>query len=390
LLAALSCRQPINQLSGQAHPHSILAILYAILNLSPALRMSTCTVQVASLLNDHDAKEVGMDEVINGLETSIGAQLAAFEKLSKPVQVRNREGTGVETRQMSIHGVLYAADFPAAASMLAAKGSTSAHRYDRKSTIDQRSERYGEPFSLLDPKPASAVDDEDPAFRRLTHDEFREVLEKAARLRTAKQREVFLTDHGLNAESFIFDGRGNYKLHFALAKIRGLDWLNGNSTDYMHTSLQGTVPLESGLQQYMNIRVHKYYTRPELNTARRKIIPSAFMVPEFGKYIEEGATGNVPSPTGRVKFTASQSRHWLEYGTAVMESIFAEKALHPFSNAAARYTSSSLRGPLRGTPAEHASHLALVCPAFHATLLATRARTGGHVASRLRMSAHCT
>jgi hypothetical protein len=71
--------------------------------------------------------------------------------------------------------------------------------------------------------------------------------------------------------------------------------------------------------------------------ARRKIIPSAFMVPEFGKYIEEGATGNVPSPTGRVKFTASQSRHWLEYGTAVMESIFADKALHPFSNAAARY-----------------------------------------------------
>ena len=93
--------------------------------------MSTCTVQVASLLNDHDAKEVGMDEVINGLETSIGAQLAAFEKLSKPVQVRNREGTGVETRQMSIHGVLYAADFPAAASMLAAKGSTSAQRPQR-------------------------------------------------------------------------------------------------------------------------------------------------------------------------------------------------------------------------------------------------------------------
>ena len=343
MLAALSCRQPINQLSGQAHPHSILAILYAILNLSPALRMSTCTVQVASLLNDHDAKEVGMDEVINGLETSIGAQLAAFEKLSKPVQVRNREGTGVETRQMSIHGVLYAADFPAAASMLAAKGSTSAHRYDRKSTIDQRSERYGEPFSLLDPKPASAVDDQDPAFRRLTHDGFRAVLEKAARLRTAKQREVFLTDHGLNAESFIFDGRGNYKLHFALAKIRGLDWLNGNSTDSMHTSLQGTVPLEIGLQQYMNIRVHKYYTRVELNLARRKIIPSAFMVPEFGKYIEEGATGNVPSPTGRVKFTASQSRHWLEYGTAVMESIFADKALHPFSNAAARYEQLATR-----------------------------------------------
>jgi hypothetical protein len=40
-----------------------------------------------------------MDEVINGLETSIGAQLAAFEKLSKPVQVRNREGTGVDKRR---------------------------------------------------------------------------------------------------------------------------------------------------------------------------------------------------------------------------------------------------------------------------------------------------
>ena len=76
----------------------------------------------------------------------------------------------------------------------------------------------------------------------------------------------------------------------------------------------------------MFIRVRKYYTRDELNLARNKHAwPPGCKVPEFGKYIEEGAAGTRPSPTGKVKFTASQTRHWLERGTLVMLEIFESK-----------------------------------------------------------------
>eukprot|EP00965_Chrysotila_dentata_P174315 5754506-Pleurochrysis_carterae.AAC.1 len=49
------------------------------------------------------------------------------------------------------------------------------------------------------------------------------------------------------------------------------------------------------------------------------------MIPELGKYVEEGVTGNLPSPTRRLKFTASQSRHWVEHGTVIMEGLLQRK-----------------------------------------------------------------
>eukprot|EP00965_Chrysotila_dentata_P045362 1506981-Pleurochrysis_carterae.AAC.1 len=60
-----------------------------------------------------------------------------------------------------------------------------------------------------------------------------------------------------------------------------MDWIRGVSQDAMHTSLQGTVPLEAGLMQYVLIRY-------ELNAARlRYNWPPGHRVPEFGKYVEE-------------------------------------------------------------------------------------------------------
>ena len=96
----------------------------------------------------------------------------------------------------------------------------------------------------------------------------------------------------------------------------------------MHTSLQGKVPLEAGLQQHVFIRIRKYYTRLELNEEKRAYqgFPPGHRVPDFGKYLEEGRQGGGPKPDGRVKFTASQSLHWLEHGTAIMERIFKRKA----------------------------------------------------------------
>ena len=99
-----------------------------------------------------------MYEVINGGTTSLGAQLTKW-RVERPVP----DPFGLmATRPMSIHAVIASGDFPAMADMLPFKGSVSANQYDRKSTIDQRSEKYEEPFSLWQ------AGDDPEAFRRRT------------------------------------------------------------------------------------------------------------------------------------------------------------------------------------------------------------------------------
>ena len=135
--------------------------------------MSEKALQVVSIANEHDAKGAGMDEMLNGGTTSVGAQLRRLEALHPRLV---RAPSGVQTRNISFHAVVTAFDFPAAAMGLAAKGSTSAHRYDRKSTIDQRDASYdaSEPFSLLHPK--------EGGFKRLTYAMFHRYLRNALQL----------------------------------------------------------------------------------------------------------------------------------------------------------------------------------------------------------------
>jgi hypothetical protein len=117
--------------------------MYAVINLQPNVRMSLLTIQVASLLYDHDAKVAGMVETINGGTTSVGAQL---RERQHPVTVKMRKvsfeadgdghykmtiGKGREDRPFTVTCPLATGDFPAMASWLPTKGSTSAHRYDR-------------------------------------------------------------------------------------------------------------------------------------------------------------------------------------------------------------------------------------------------------------------
>ena len=139
--------------------------MYSIINLHPSLRMSATALQVATLVNGHDARLCGWDEVLNGGTTSIGAQLCRL-MVQHEVVLRLPSGMGTMKRKMAYHAVAFAADFPAAAMGLASKGSTAAHRYDRKSTIDQTHEAYQErqSFSLLHP--------EKGGFRRLTYEIF--------------------------------------------------------------------------------------------------------------------------------------------------------------------------------------------------------------------------
>ena len=165
-------------------------------------------------------------------------------------------------------------------------------------------------------------------FKRVTHEDVDRVLKDAA-AGPANEREAKLRDIGRNASSYDFDDQGGYMPNYAFARIPFLDDIDGISTDGMHTSLSsGTVALEAYLQQYHNIRIAKYYTRLELNqaTAAAKLPPGVY-IPEFGKYIEVGITGNMPNPAGHLKFSASEIRHWLEHGTHIQESIFERKKI---------------------------------------------------------------
>ena len=130
--------------------HSVMAILFIIINLSPDIRMTLPAVQVATLVNDSDCKAVGMTEIINGGTTSIGAQL---RELQNPAlfTVLSQDGRVHEDRFLSFHAVAATGDFPAMASLLPFKSSVAAHRFDRHSNVDQRSKHYQKANSFLRP-----------------------------------------------------------------------------------------------------------------------------------------------------------------------------------------------------------------------------------------------
>eukprot|EP00965_Chrysotila_dentata_P067128 2221821-Pleurochrysis_carterae.AAC.1 len=67
-----------------------------------------------------------MAEVINGGTTSVGAQLRRLLNGTQ-INLRKQGGIGHAVRDVQFHCVLATADYPAAASCLPFKGSTSAH-----------------------------------------------------------------------------------------------------------------------------------------------------------------------------------------------------------------------------------------------------------------------
>ena len=147
-------------------------------------------------------------------------------------------------------------------------------------------------------------------------------------MKTKAEREKSLTNVGLNECSFLFDGKGDYLEEYALAEryVPTSSYTTTTPTDNMHTSYQGTVPQEGYLLIFVFIRVRQYFTRLELEDSRINArLPPGVQIPSFRSYVEEGVAGCLPKPAGRLKFTASQSRHWLEHGTQVMESILVRK-----------------------------------------------------------------
>ena len=295
------------------------------------MRMSLPALQLATLARDANAKLVGMDEIVNGGTTSVGAQLRKFQTPCEPVDMLTPSGKR-ERRAFTIHAPYAIGDFPQMAAMLAVKGSTSAYRYDRLSTLDQRSEHYGKPNSLLRPNTPGVPSN----FKRVTHEDVTKVLKRAAAEPSAKKREAMLTDIGRNASAYEFDGDGSYVEDFALAdnRIPLLNNIDGCPHDHMHTSMSsGTVSHEGYLQQYNNICIEKYYTLNELNAEVKSAhLPPGVYIPEFGKYCEKGIKGNLPKPHYRLKFSASQNRHWLEHGTTIMEGIFERKKITSYKN----------------------------------------------------------
>ena len=150
--------------------------------------MSDPAIQVATLVNDADAKLAGMYEVFNGGTTSLGAQLQRLQHLAEVNDpFRDRFKNPEARRLMSIHAIGVSGDFPALAALLPSKGSTSAHRYDRKSTLDQRSDRYGKPFSLLQPTGVGA-------FRRLESNDILDAVSRAAKEKRVTYRHDILSN----------------------------------------------------------------------------------------------------------------------------------------------------------------------------------------------------
>ena len=196
--------------------------------------------------------------------------------------------------------------------------------YDRLSDIDQRSPHYGKPNSFLRPRTKGIPSH----FQRKTHQQFNAAVAIAANIKDKKNRELSLTGVGLNVSAFEFDDKGGYSFNFALAQkyIPFYDHIDGAPTDKMHTSYQGTAPQEGYLFIYYCIRIQEWFTRLELVKACQEAdLPKGVSIPVLRKYVEEGIKGGMPKPSGKLKFTASQSRHWVEHSRQIFEAIFCEK-----------------------------------------------------------------
>ena len=101
----------------------------------------------------------------------------------------------------------------------------------------------------------------------------------------------------------------------------------------MHTSFSsGPVPLEGGMKLFVFIALRKYFTLDDINNYMSNVYrwKPGQRVPNIGKYVLEGVGKGKerrPSPTGSLKFTASQSRHWLENSIPLLEGLFQLKGV---------------------------------------------------------------
>ena len=124
--------------------------MVAVLNLKPQVRNTLPALHIITVCADSDCKAVGMAEVLNGGTTSLGAQIRAHA-IAQKMKLRDPTGFGSSEHDVDFRAVAFTGDFPEMASMLPAKGSTSAWLYDRLSNIDSRTKEYVErkSFSLL-------------------------------------------------------------------------------------------------------------------------------------------------------------------------------------------------------------------------------------------------
>jgi hypothetical protein len=126
---------------------------------------------------------------------------------------------------------------------------------------------------------------------------------------------------------------GGYKENFAVSRefIPDSDWLHNGSEDAMHDLLvSGPCAQEGRSSIYIFIKRRKYFTRDELNAVcKSHHWRPGTRVPEFGKYVLEGVDGTLPEPAGRLRFSASQTRHWLENSIIIFTTLFALKDISP-------------------------------------------------------------
>jgi len=122
---------------------------------------------------------------------------------------------------------------------------------------------------------------------------------------------------------------GGYKENFALSKefMPHSDWLHNGSEDAMHDLLvSGPCQQEGRSSLYIFIQRRKYFTRDELNdVCKRHSWKPGTRIPAFGHYVVEGVKGNLPEPAGRLRFSAGQTRHWLENSIIIFTKLFALK-----------------------------------------------------------------
>lgn len=244
-----------NPLGAAAGVHKLGLFYYSLIDLPPEHRMNLNNIQLATVVKYKDLSSHGGAEVISGpagQAYGAGSCIAAcMERLSDGVALR----VPWAATEFRLHAwvLLWSADYPAAAMVGGFKASTSADRFCRQCTLDQKfnvdGSNWKQPFSFLKKTMSASV----RMMELRTMSTYEEDQNSLAAMTTKAAREAFMKRIGISV------------IPAPCWRVPFFDWTACLPQDIMHVLLEGVVKLELAAMVFMFVRVLKWCTLDELN-----------------------------------------------------------------------------------------------------------------------------
>lgn len=308
-----------NGLGNAALKHNYAMFYYALVNLSPAVRMSLKYIQLVTVCYSSDLKRFGPSKILGGGTddpwdgTSCGASL---RRLDRGVEMDLKFNGQYETRPVHCWAIWLSADFPARGKLSPYAESTASKAFDGKSNY--HSERPGAQF------PTSYMADENLDLDHFFQERSNAELDRQKQRYLAIQKDLgdkearqYLHTIGISEDTALTPAFMCALLLLPYFDISGMTGMIGE--DLMHHEMQGVLKFELALMLYYFIRVRRWFTTEELNARIASFPwPTGYRLPPLYKqHIEEGIANGQPKHDAHVHLTASQMLTFAQFSVAL-------------------------------------------------------------------------